>query len=1178
MVKTVLPVTNRPSAVSPSREFHISREARAHYQFDETLFSLTGNVIFANFHAARLFAQRMNEKRDVVNHPERSVQAGELNAMGLVDEILHLIIAQYREQRKPTIIEEALAYVEDQLGTPALDEVLRAFIEQFPPKAVYRGGMTAEAYLTGETEGVSNREITLEELLMLWLANDNPAAGPFMELFDDQALEDTTLYTSIPEHLEEFFASQPPFGPENQDLLAMLRSPARSSPHSWRGQLEYIRRRWGSILSEYLYRILSSIDFLEEEQKAFFGFGPGPAEVYEFAGLAVEPENFSPDSDWMPRVIMLAKNVYVWLDQLSYQFGRSITRLDEIPDAELDRLQQGGFTALWLIGLWERSTASRRIKQRMGNPEAVASAYSITDYAVAEDLGGEPAFNTLKSRCSRRGIRMASDMVPNHMGIDSSWVINHPDRFISLPYSPFPAYSFSGPNLAHDERVGIYLEDHYYEHTDAAVVFQRRDHWTGDTRYIYHGNDGTQMPWNDTAQLDYLNPEVREAVIQTILDVARRSPVIRFDAAMTLTKKHYQRLWFPEPGTGGDIPSRADFGLTKAAFDERMPEEFWREVVDRVAQEVPDTLLLAEAFWLMEGYFVRSLGMHRVYNSAFMNMIRDEKNAEYREVMKNTLAFDPEVLRRYVNFMNNPDERTAVDQFGKGDKYFGVCTMLVTMPGLPMFGHGQIEGYAEKYGMEFRKAYWNELPDPYLVERHERDIYPLLHRRHLYAGVDDFYLYDFFNPDGYVDENVFAYSNRVGDERSVVLYHNHYGDTRGWIRMSVAYAAKDPSGDKRLVQTSLPEALGLSDDPTRFLIFRNTVDGLEYIRNCHELSEQGLYVELYAYQSYVLVDFRELQDNEHHHYAQLNSYLKGRGVPSINEALKELYLEPVHSPLRMLVSGPAFRWLTEQRAAKPDAVDRAVIQEVHQKVLDLLAGIAQVVAEDETATGITPEAIADRVTEKLAWALTFPGVLREAAGREANPDYISAVDFILKSWDPEDWTMWSSLLGWLFTHALGGLVETVGAEGISRSWFDEWLFHKPVEQAMEELEVSREEHQRVLATIRMLLTYPQWAHIDTASPRGVDAYTVLRRALAYQEVRVYLGINRYEDVLWFHGESFERWLWWIACRAALDTSGEDAEEALVPELVATYRLVERLRKAEEVAQYSIEKLLRAAKD
>ena len=219
------------------------------------------------------------------------------------------------------------------------------------------------------------------------------------------------------------------------------------------------------------------------------------------------------------------------------------------------------------------------------------------------------------------------------------------------------------------------------------------------------------MPWNDTAQLNYLNPEVREAVIQTILSVARKFPIIRFDAAMTLTKKHYQRLWFPQPGSGGDIPSRAEYAMTREAFDAAMPEEFWREVVQRVADEVPDTLLLAEAFWLMEGYFVRTLGMHRVYNSAFMNMLRNEENEKYRQLIKNTLVYDPEILKRYVNFMNNPDEKTAVEQYGKGDKYFGICTLLSTMPGLPMFGHGQIEGYSEKYGMEYYRPYWDETPD-----------------------------------------------------------------------------------------------------------------------------------------------------------------------------------------------------------------------------------------------------------------------------------------------------------------------------------------------------------------------------------------------------------------------------------------------------------------------------------
>src|SRR4029078_8049955 len=281
---------------------------------------------------------------------------------------------------------------------------------------------------------------------------------------------------------------------------------------------------------------------------------------------------------------------------------------------------------------------------------------------------------------------------------------------------------------------------------------------------------------SDPPQCASRGGEAGKAVTKRPLGVARRFPVIRFDAAMVLAKKHVRRLWFPGPGEGGaGIPSRAEHGtMTQAQFDAAMPQEFWREVVDRVAAEAPDTLLLAEAFWLMEGYFVRTLGMHRVYNSAFMVLLRDEDNAKYRSLMKNTLEFDPEILKRYVNFVNNPDERTAVDQFGKGDKYFGVCTLMITMPGLPMFGHGQIEGFTEKYGMEYQRAYWDEQPDEYLVERHEREIFPLLQRRYLFAGVQHFLLYDFYTPDGQVNEDVFAYSNRFGDERALVVYHNRY--------------------------------------------------------------------------------------------------------------------------------------------------------------------------------------------------------------------------------------------------------------------------------------------------------------------------------------------------------------------------------------------------------------------
>ena len=377
-------------------------------------------------------------------------------------------------------------------------------------------------------------------------------------------------------------------------------------------------------------------------------------------------------------------------------------------------MSRRGFTALWLIGVWERSPASREIKRRMGNQDAEASAYSLFDYSIAAELGGEPALSQPEgARVAARhppGKRHGAQPHGRRLALDGGASRALP--VLAAPWPPFPSYTFNGPNISRTPGVGIYLEDHYWTKSDAAVVFKRVDFATGDARLIYHGNDGTHMPWNDTAQLDFLKPETREAVISTILHVARMFPIIRFDAAMTLAKKHFQRLWFPEPGPGGDIPSRAGNGLSRRDFDHAMPAEFWREVVDRVAREAPDTLLLAEAFWLLEGFFVRTLGMHRVYNSAFMHMLKAEDNAGYRQTIRNTLEFDPEILKRFVNFMSNPDEQTAIEQFGDGDKYFGVCTLMATMPGLPMFAHGQVEGFREKYGMEFRRSYWNEDAEP----------------------------------------------------------------------------------------------------------------------------------------------------------------------------------------------------------------------------------------------------------------------------------------------------------------------------------------------------------------------------------------------------------------------------------------------------------------------------------
>jgi glycosidase len=1150
-------------------EFHVSRQARDRYQFDDSLFSLTGNVVLANLYAARLFAQRMNERRDLVRFPERAVRAGQINAMGLIDEVLHGAVALYRKQVNPAAMRQALEALDRDLGAAAVDAALFRFIDEFPPVAVYRRQVSQADYLHGQTEGIPNREVALEEMLLLWLANANPAFAPFLELFDDAPLAQTA-YQRIIAGLQAFFAYQPGFGPARQGLVDLLRAPALAAPYSLAGQLAYLGERWGASLERDFYRLLSGQDLIQEEEKPSFA-GPGPAQVVEYGALQFEPERFSPDLDWMPSLVLVAKNAYVWLHQLSQRYGRAITHLDQVPVEELDTLARWGITGFWLIGLWERSPASARIKQLCGNPEAVASAYSLYDYQVAADLGGEAAFRDLKARAWQRGIRMASDMVPNHVGIYSRWVIEHPDWFVSLDECPFPSYRFAGPDLSGDERVGIYVEDHYYDRSDAAVVFKRLDRWTGDARYVYHGNDGTSMPWNDTAQLNYLNPEVREAVIQTILHVARQTPVIRFDAAMTLTKRHLQRLWFPEPGTGGAIPTRAEHGLTKAQFDAAMPEEFWRQVVDRVAAEAPDTLLLAEAFWLLEGYFVRTLGMHRVYNSAFMHMLRDEDNAKYRLVIKNTLEFDPEILKRYVNFMNNPDEETAVAQFGKGDKYFGICTLLATLPGLPMLGHGQVEGLAERYGMEYRRAYWDEQPDRALVERHERQIFPLLHRRALFAEVEHFLLYDFY-ADGRVNEDVFAYSNRRGNDRALVLYHNRYATARGWIRTSAAYAARTGQGDVRaLVQRSLSEGLALRDEPGAFCIFRDLVTGLEYIRSSQELCQQGLYVELDAYRCHVFLDWRVVQDDEFHQYARLAEVLNGRGVPSIELALRELFLQVIHRPFQALVNAGTFRQLMEHGSCLPQREGDLIahLASIEERTIELAREVRRFAggSGDEVA-------IAAEVRRSLEAGLQLlGGVARspacEAAAAALRKDPLPRLE--------GDEAAWGTLLGWLFARSLGKVLGLDEYRERGRAWMDEWMLGKLLRAALRNLGLDEGQAQQSAAIVNVLITHQDW-FAGLAAPARAPAYGVLNSWLQDAEVRAYLGINRYRDVLWFRKEEFDTLLEWMLATAAIEVCAAPGCTArqVRSRVAACARIVRHLRLAELKSGYQVEALLEAA--
>lgn len=857
-------------ALSLTRELHVARAARQRYGLPAAAFNAHGRVVNLDAAAAAAWAARINAGRRATTAPP--LTTGELLAAAALHEAAHELIMQYGVSPNGTpVLEEAVAAWRADGALPSADTFAQDFAGAYA-----KASEAANANEPAIAESIAGAEL-LEETWLMGSALTNLAFAPLHELFKHElaAGEGWATASRLAEHglamvqlapvrsASDLDPNQAGAGQLNENsLLWLLTLPVRLEPTSLAGQMRVAVTAWGPYLmggGAFLTELLRAADWLREEGKGGAAapgpHGPPPVSDFMPSGHGAGRENFTPDRAWMPEVAMVAKSVYVWLAQLEGRYGHQVRQLDQVPDAALSELREDGFNAVWLIGVWERSHASRALKRARGQPDAGASAYALHDYEIAADLGGQAAFEELKRRAWAHGLRLASDMVPNHTGLDSRWMVEHPDWFVQLPQPPFEGYSFTGPNLAIDPAIEVRVEDGYYDGTDAAVVFERRDPGTGAKRYVYHGNDGTAMPWNDTAQLDYLRQDVREAVTATVVAVARRFPIIRFDAAMTLAKRHVQRLWHPLPGEGGAIPSRARFGVSAEEFERLMPHEFWRDLVVSMAERAPDTLLLAEAFWLMEGFFVRELGMHRVYNSAFMHMLMHEQNVAYRRLLKTLLAFDPRVLQRYVNFMSNPDEESAREQFGAGDKYFGVATLLATLPGMPMFGHGQVEGLVEKYGMEYLAPKLAESPDAGLIARHRRELAPLLNARGAFAGASAFRLFDLVGDDG-VEEAAYVYVNRPapagGALSSLVAFNNSPGRVVGGVRMSVPFA--DPLRGGGLRSEPLHEALGLRAGGGPLVRLTPFVrGGPEVVVELTTLEQRGLRLELGPYEAQVLL-------------------------------------------------------------------------------------------------------------------------------------------------------------------------------------------------------------------------------------------------------------------------------------------------------------------------------------
>jgi glycosidase len=362
-------------------------------------------------------------------------------------------------------------------------------------------------------------------------------------------------------------------------------------------------------------------------------------------------------------------NTRVWLTELSGKLGRSAT-LDDIRDADLDRLVEMGFDWVWFLSVWQTGPGAQQVSRTnaewrrefqetlpdLREQDIPGSGFAITGYTVHQSLGGDAALARLRERIKKRGLRLMLDFVPNHMGLDHPWVEDHPEHFIT------------GTEL---------------ELTRAPQNYTWIKRKGGDLLLAY-GRDPYFAGWPDTLQLNYANPATQEAMIGELVKIAGQCDGVRCDMAMLVLPDVFERTW------GRRAPL------------------FWPAATARVRERVPGFLFMAEVYWDLE-WTLQQQGFDYAYDKRLYDRLRDHHARPVREHFRAGLDYQDKLAR----FLENHDEPRAAATFPPGvHEAAAVITFL--SPGLRFFHQGQFEGRRKRISPHLCRAP-EEPADPALL-------------------------------------------------------------------------------------------------------------------------------------------------------------------------------------------------------------------------------------------------------------------------------------------------------------------------------------------------------------------------------------------------------------------------------------------------------------------------------
>jgi len=351
---------------------------------------------------------------------------------------------------------------------------------------------------------------------------------------------------------------------------------------------------------------------------------------------------------WPKHPVIYEINTWVWLSELTRKY-KSLVNLATVPEEEWDALASYGFDAVWFMGVWERSPAGIEISMRNKGlledfrralPDSraednVGSPYCVRRYVVDKHLGGAKGLAAARQTLAKRGIRLILDFVPNHVAPDHPWAFEHPEYFIRGDKNDL-------------ER-------------DPASFFE-----TGVNVFAC-GRDPYFPAWPDVLQLNAFQRGLREAVIETVSEIAQQCDGIRCDMAMLLLNNIFERTWGTRAG-------------------EKPINDYWSTVIPTVKSKHGEFKFIAEAYWDLE-WELQQQGFDFCYDKKLYDRM---EHGDPESVRQHLLA-DFSYQQKMVRFIENHDELRAAATFSSG-KGRAAAVAILTLMGAKLLHEGQFEG------------------------------------------------------------------------------------------------------------------------------------------------------------------------------------------------------------------------------------------------------------------------------------------------------------------------------------------------------------------------------------------------------------------------------------------------------------------------------------------------------